>query len=240
MTLPTLAAPPVLPALPDLDALTRSVGVAEYDIDRVRGVVEALVVPYMRPADIIEVLPGPGGQPRVVEYREQFAAGSLDRAKAAPNRVGLTFTHETSMPNRMGYGLAVRDDTALNGGVVTFQLYRDTLDRSIELLTTSHTGMSVTARCIRPQRGTEQNGALVTREAVHLTSVAATDDPAYVDARVLAIRERQAILEAEAERTAERASQYVEGLLMLRSYGRELTPAQVAYLAEHGHPAPGA
>jgi phage head maturation protease len=236
MTLSALAVP-VLPVLPDLDDITRSTAEAvDYDIDRVRGVVEALVVPYMRPADIVEVLPGPGGQPRVVEYREQFAAGSLDRAKAAPNRVGLTFTHETSMPNRMGYGLAVRDDATLNGGVVTFQLYRDTLDRSLELLTTSHRGMSVTARCIRPQRGTEQSGALVTREAVHLTSVAATDDPAYVDARVLAIRERQAILEAEATRTAERAEQYVEGLLLLRGYGRELTPAQVAYLAEHGHP----
>lgn len=233
----TMTLPP-LPALPDLDALTRSVGTVEYDIDRVKGVVEALIVPYMTPAHIVEIIPDAAGRGQIVEYDEQFARGSLDRAKAAPNRVGLTFTHETSMPNRMGYGLALRDSDTEGGAVMTWQLYRDTLDRSIELLTTSHTGMSVTARCIRPVRGTERNGALVTREAVHLTTVAATDDPAYVDTRVLAIRERQAILEAEQERTAERAAQYVESLLLLRSLGRELTPPQNEYLAEHGHPAP--
>jgi phage head maturation protease len=235
MTLPTL---PPLPVLPDLDDITRSVGTVEYDIDRAKGVVEALIVPYMKIARIVEVIPDAAGRGQIVEYDERFAPGSLERAKAAPNRVGLTFTHETSMPNRMGYGLALRDSTAEGGAVMTWQLYRDTLDRSIELLTTSHTGMSVTARCIRPQRGTERNGALVTREAVHLTTVAATDDPAYVDTRVLAIRERQAILEAEQERTAERAAQYVDSLLLLRSLGRELTPPQTEYLAEHGHPAP--
>jgi len=233
VTLPLL---PTLPALPDLADITRSVGTVEYDIDRVKGVVEALIVPYMKPAHIIEVIPDAAGRGQIVEYDEQFAQGSLERAKAAPNRVGLTFTHETSMPNRMGYGLALRDSATEGGAVMTWQLYRDTLDRSVELLTTSHTGMSVTARCIRPQRGTERNGALVTRQAVHLTTVAATDDPAYVDTRVLAIRERQAILEAEQERTEQQANRYVDSLLLLRSYGRTLTPAQDEYLAEHGHP----
>ena len=233
MTLPVL---PALPALPDLADITRSVSDVEYDINRATGIVEALIVPYNREIPIIEVLPDAAGQPRIVEYREQFAPGSVDRAKAAPNRVGLTFTHETSMPNRMGYGVALRDSTTEAGAVMTWQLYRDTLDRSVELLTTSHTGMSVTAQCIRPQRGTERSGALVTRQAVHLTSVAAVDDPAYVDARVLAIRDRQAILEAEQERTEQQANRYVDSLLLLRSYGRELTPAQDAYLAEHGHP----
>lgn len=233
MTLPTL---PPLPVLPDLEVFTRSVESAEYDIDRVKGLVEALIVPYNRPTPIVEVIPDAAGRGQVVDYLEQFAPGSVERAKAAPNRVGLTFTHETSMPNRMGYGVALRDSTTESGAVMTFQLYRDTLDRSVELLTTSHTGMSVTARCIRPVRGTERSGTLVTREAVHLTSVAATDDPAYTDARVLAIRERQAILEAEQELTAKRANQYVDSLLLLRGYGRELTPAQLEYLAEHGHP----
>jgi len=231
----TLSLPP-LPALPDLDALTRSMPAAEYDIDRAQGIVEALIVPYMTPAHIVEIIPDAAGRGQVVDYSEQFAPGSLERAKAAPNRVGLTFTHSDSMPDRMGYGREIRDDETLNGAVAVFQLYRDTLDRSIELLTTSHTGMSVTARCIRPMRGTETNGALVTREAVHLTTVAATDNPAYIDTRVLAIRERQAILAAEQERTTERAAQYVDSLLLLRSRGRELSPAQDAYLAEHGHP----
>jgi phage head maturation protease len=235
----TLSALPPL-VLPDLDVQVRSIPAAHYDIDRVRGVVEALIVPYNTPAPIVEALPDASGRMRVVEYDEQFAPTSLDRAKSAPGRVGLTFTHDESMPNRMGYGLELRDSSAENGAVMTWQLYRPTLDQSIELLTTSHTGMSVSFRSIRPQRGTERTGALVTREAVHLTTVAATDDPAYVDTRVLAIRERQAILDAEQQRTSERANQYVDGLLLLRSCGRELTPAQIEYLAEHGHPAPPA
>jgi phage head maturation protease len=98
--------------------------------------------------------------------------------------------------------------------------------------------MSLTFRTIRPRYGDEKPGELVTREAIHLASVAATDDPAYVDTQVLSIRERAAELEAEQQRNAARAAQYVEGLLLLRQYGRELTPAQTAYLAEHGHPAP--
>lgn len=231
----TLSALPPL-VLPDLDVQVRSVPAAQYDIDRVRGVVEAVIMPYETPAEIVEVLPGPGGKPQIVEYREQFVPSAFERARAVPKRVGLTFTHSDAMPDRMGYGLELRDDTSLNSAVMVWQLYRDTLDRSIELLTSTHDGMSVTFRSIRPVRGTERPGALVTREAVHLSTVAATDDPAYVDTRVLAIRERQAILEAEQQRTSERAAQYVDGLLLLRSLGRALTPAQNDYLAEHGHP----
>jgi phage head maturation protease len=232
----TLSALPPL-VLPDLDVQTRSVPAAQYDIDRVRGVVEAVVMPYETPAEIVEVLPGPDGKPRIVEYREQFVPAAFERARGKPARVGLTFTHDESMPNRMGYGLQLRDDTSLNSAVMVWQLYRDTLDRSVELLTTTHTGMSVSFRSLKPVRGTERPGTLVTREAVHLTTVAATDDPAYVDTRVLAIRERQAILEQEQQRTSERAAQYVDGLLLLRERGRTLTPAQESYLAEHGHPA---
>lgn len=232
MTLPTL--PPLV--LPDLDVQVRSISSAKYEIDRVKGLVEALVMPYEQPADIAEVLIGADGKPRVVEYREQFVPSAFERARSAPRRVGLTFTHSDAMPDRMGYGVELRDDSSLNGAVMTWQLYRDTLDRSVELLTTTHDGMSVTFRSLRPVRGTERPGALVTREAVHLTTVAATDDPAYTDTRVLAIRERQALLAEEQQRTEASAAQYVDGLLALRSYGRALTPAQDAYLAEHGHP----
>jgi phage head maturation protease len=100
--------------------------------------------------------------------------------------------------------------------------------------------MSLTFRTITPQYGSEKPGELITRSAVHLMSVAATDDPVYVDTRVLSIRERAQQLAVETEANQERARQYVAGLLLLRDHGRELTPAQQAYLAEHGHPAPAA
>jgi phage head maturation protease len=234
MSLPTIAEP---------DVLTRSVADVEYDIDRARGVVEAIIVPYLTPTDVIEVRESPRG-PFVLEYREQFVPPALDRARSAPRRVGLTFTHSMAMPDRMGYGVELRDSASEGAGngaaIMAWQLYRDTLDRSVELLTTTHTGMSLSFRTIRPQYGTEQPGQLVTREAVHLITVAATDDPAYVDTRVLSIRERAAELDREREANEARAAQYVEGLLLLRQYGRELTPAQTAYLTEHGHPAPTA
>lgn len=228
-----------LPTVADTDVLTRSVADVEYDIDRARGVVEALVVPYMTPAPIVEVRERPNGAPFVLEYREQFAPVALERAKAAPRRIGLAFTHSMAMNDRMGYGLELRDSATEGAGsgaaIMTWQLYRDTLDRSIELLTTTHTGMSLSFRTIRPRYGDEQPGELVTREAVHLVYVAATDDPAYVDTRVLSIRERAAELDREREANEQRAAQYVDSLLLLRTYGRELTPAQAAYLAEHGH-----
>lgn len=231
LTLPNLVTP---------GELVRSVGDVEYDIDRVHGVVEALIVPYMTPAPIVEVREARSG-PFVLEYEEQFAPVALERAKAAPRRVGLTFTHSHAMPDRMGFGLELRDSSSENGGaggaVMQWQLYRDTLDRSIELLTTTHTGMSLTFRTITPRYGDEKPGELVTRTAVHLASVAATDDPAYVDTAVLSIRERAAELELERQANERRAAQYVDGLLLLRQYGRELTPAQTAYLDEHGHPA---
>lgn len=230
-----------LPVMSDADVLVRTVATVEYDVNRAQGIVEALIVPYLKPEPVTEVREGRAG-PFILEYREQFAPVALERAKAAPRRVGLTFTHSHAMPDRMGYGMALRD-SATEGGehggaIMQWQLYRDTLDRSIELLTTTHTGMSLTFRTIAPRYGDEQPGELVTRSAVHLMSVAATDDPVYVDTRVLSIRERAHQLEVETAVNQERAQQYVAGLLLLRDHGRELTPAQVAYLAEHGHPAP--
>lgn len=225
---------------PDLlggDVLTRSVESVEFDIDRAQGRVEALIVPYMKPAPVVEVRERPDGSPFILEYREQFAATALDRAKAAPRRVGLAFTHSQAMGDRMGYGLELRDSTTEGGAVMTWQLYRDTLDRSIELLTTTHNGMSVSFRTIAPRYGDERPGELVTRSSVHLVYVAATDDPAYTDTRVLSIRQRAEQLELEQAEQQRHAAQYVDGLLLLRSAGRALTPAQNAYLAEHGHPA---
>lgn len=215
--------------LPALDEQVRAIPEAHTEI-KPGGLVEALIVPYMRPADVIE----PIGD-RIVEYREQFAAGAFDRAAQAPRRVGYTFTHSHAMPDRMGYGVEFRDSA--EGAVGVFQLYEHNRDQAVELITTTHDGLSVTFRSIRPQYGTERDGQLVTRQAVHLISVAATDVPVYADARVLALRARDEQLRAEQEANAARARRYVDSLLYLREHGRELTPAQVVYLAEQGHPA---
>jgi len=218
--------------VPVLDEHVRTIPDALRDINTREGIVEALIVPWMTPADIVE--PNAG---RIVEYREQFARGAFDRAKAAPHRVALTYTHSHLMPDRMGYGVELRDSS--EGAVMVWQLMRSDRDRSIELLETTHKGMSVTFRSIAPRHGDRiENGSLVTRTAAHLISVASTDDPAYTDARVLALRARDAELEAEREAQVARRARFVDSLLFLRAQGRELTPAQVDYLAEHGHPLP--
>lgn len=202
-----------------------SADVAHLELKR-DGVVEGRIVPYLTPTDVVEVIRG-----RVVEYREQFAPGSFSRAAAAPRRVGLTFTHSDLMPDRMGYGLSLRDSD--DGAVMTWKLYDYAREQAEELLTTTHSGLSVTFRTLRPQYGTESDGALITREAVHLRAVAATDDPAYADAHVLALRESAALLAEQREAQRQREQQQVDLILYLQDHGRQLTPAQLAFLDQH-------
>src|SRR3982751_1582215 len=91
------------------------------------GLVEGLIVPWMRPSDVVEDL---GDGP--VAYREQFARGSLDRAMATPGRVGLAFQHSDAFGDRMGFGISLRDSA--EGAVMTWQLYRATMDKAMEVL----------------------------------------------------------------------------------------------------------
>lgn len=190
------------------------------------GIVEALIVPWDKPSRVLEPINGV-----VTDYQEQFARGSLDRAMKAPHRVGLTFTHSDLMPDRMGYGRSLRDSA--EGAVMEWQLYPPVRELAESLLETTHGGMSVTFRTIRPQYGTERAGELVTRQAVHLASVAATDRPVYDETRVLAMRAEQEELEAQAAAQLVQVRAQLDTLLFLQSVGRELSPVQTAYLARH-------
>jgi HK97 family phage prohead protease len=213
--------------MPDTDLLLRAFGADVTGLEVKRdGIVEGLMVPYNQPADVLELI---NGVP--TEYREQFQAGAFSRAASAPHRVGLTFTHSDLMPDRMGYGISLRDSEA--GAVMTWKLYDYARDQSEELLRTTHQGLSITFRPIRPQYGAEKPGALVTRTAVHLASVAATDNPVYADARVLALRAQQDELREQQEHHAARHRAQVEHLAWLKARGRELSPAQLQYLDEH-------
>lgn len=192
------------------------------------GLVEALVVPWDTPADVTELHPTAG----VVTYREQFARGSLDDAMRAPGRIGLAFTHSDAFTDRLGYGVTLRDSE--EGGVATFQLYRSVQEKAMDMLRTSHRGMSMTFTSLRPSFGPpDRSGVLVTRERVRLRYVAATDCPVYEDAQVLAMRDQAEELRLRQEEQQDRARKYAEGLELLRSHGRELTPGQLAFLQEH-------
>jgi phage head maturation protease len=196
------------------------------------GLVEGLIVPWMKPVPVTEMI---GDRP--VNYREQFARGSMPGAEQAPGRVGLAFTHSDAFGDRLGFGVAYRDSA--EGAVFQWQLYRSTMDKAVEVLTSSHRGLSMTFRTIRPRYGElERDNALVTRERVHLRYVAATDCPVYEDAQVLALRDRARELEAEQEQQRARERRQVELLLFLRDQGKQLTPRQEEYLDQHRDLAP--
>ena len=208
--------------------LHRSFTDLDLDVNRKEGRVTGLVVPYNRPAPIMELRDG-----AVIEYQEQFAFGSMERAAKAPNRLMFQFTHSEQLDHQIGYGVSFRDSDELSGCVGEFQLYRAERDRVIEMLETSHRGLSVTFSSLRPVGGLETSGELVTREVVMCRAVAAVNDPAYADAGVLAVRQ-SAEIAAEFAAEAERKREEMQGLLQfLTDNGQELTEAHRAWLADN-------
>ncbi len=190
------------------------------------GRVTGLVVPYNRPTPIMELRDG-----GVVQYQEQFAPGSMERAAKAPNRVMLQFTHSEQLDHQIGYGVSFRDSA--EGCVGEFQLYRSGMDKVQEMLQTSHRGLSVTFASLRPTGGLERDGELVTREVVHCRAVAAVNDPAYADAGVLAVRQ-QAELAAEVAAEAKRKrDEMAELLQFLVDSDQQLTEAHRSWLTDN-------
>jgi phage head maturation protease len=193
------------------------------------GLVEALIVPWDRWADVTEMNDATG---RPVTYRERFLRGALDGAMRAPRRIGLAFTHSDAFTDRLGYGVNLRDSE--DGGVAQFQLYPSVREKALDMLRSSHRGMSITFRSLAPAFQTpERSGQDVSRSRVFLRYVAATDCPIYEDAQVLAMRDQAQALRVQQEAQEQRARVYAEGLELLRSHGRELTPKQLAFLDQH-------
>lgn len=208
---------------------TRAFLDVDVDVNRKEGRVTGLVVPYLKPTPIMELRDS-----GVIEYQEQFAPGSMERAAKAPNRVMLQFTHSDALDHQLGYGVSFRDSDAEQGCVGEFQVYKTNRDLALEMLESSHRGLSVTFASIRPLGGLEQHGELVTRQAVMCRAVAAVTDPAYESAGVLAVR-AQADVEAEAAAEQRRQDQELAGALQfLRDSGQALSAAQQEWLAERG------
>lgn len=152
--------------------------------------VEALVVPYGREIEAVDLTPD-----GVLRYREMFAQGSCARAVKAPNRVGFTFLHDETFGAMLGYGVQFREDDAGLAG--RFRLYPSTAAKARDMLTTSHRSISMGFQSIFPKAGTEREGALVVRQAVHLRHAAAVPEGQYAEAKVLALRARDEITPQE-------------------------------------------
>lgn len=145
---------------------------------------QGLVVPYDEVAAISELR-----DTGVLSYRERFVRGAFERATrpGVANRISLVYTHDDSLPNRLGHGLEFREtDEGLFG---TFRLDESTAAKARDVLTSSHSGLSISFLSLVPKAFTERPGALVTRAAVHLQHVAAVSSPAYASALVTSVRE---------------------------------------------------
>jgi HK97 family phage prohead protease len=146
--------------------------------------VTGLVVPYDTIAEIVELR---NGGP--LAYRERFVRGAFERVTRPGNagRVALVYSHDETLPNRLGYGVEFREsDDGLYG---TFRLDESTAAKARDVLTTSHSALSISFLSLLPKAFTEKAGALVTRAAAHLQHVAAVSSPAYAAAMVTGIRE---------------------------------------------------
>jgi HK97 family phage prohead protease len=212
------------------DDLVRSFDAMSMDV-KPDGLVEALIVPWDQWVDVTE--PHPSGQ-GIVQYRESFQRGALDRAMRSPGRIGLAFTHSDAFADRLGFGVDLRDSQ--EGAVAQFQLYQSVRDKAMDMLRSSHRGMSMTFRSLRPTFQTpERSGVDVVRSQVHLRYVAATDCPVYEDAQVLALRDQASALEEQRQVLEAKRRAQAQGLELLRSHGQQLTDKQLAFLAEHAH-----
>jgi phage head maturation protease len=213
----------------DTVELHRSFGELDLDVQPAEGRVEGLVVPYNKPADIAELREdGP------IRYREQFAPGSMERAQKAPNRVALQFTHSDRLDHQIGYGLQFRDSA--EGCVGLFQLYRQDRERVVEMLQTSHRGLSLTFVSLRPFGGLERDGELVTRQVVAVRAVAAVNDPAYADAGVVAVRQQAELAELVAREAEQKREDMREFLQYLLDAGQPLSESQRAWARDHDVP----
>jgi HK97 family phage prohead protease len=195
--------------------------VSDYEVTG--DTVEALIMPWDRPADVLDIIGD-----RLVEYQETFARGAFQRAEDVPTRVLFCWGHDESWGNTIGRGRSFQQSE--EGEIGVFRLAGD-IDKARAML--EGMGLSVSFRSIRPAPGVERDGVLTVRQAVHLRHVAVVPNPAYPETRVLAMRERRdaELAAAEERRTSDRA--IAAALQTLVDTGASLPADQLAWLDEH-------
>lgn len=140
--------------------------------------VEAVCVPFGTPTRVRD-----GGEP----YYEGFDPSAFDAQFAKTGeveRVDLRFEHDSSLPGWVGYG---QDFTAypdhLRG---TFKVFKgEQGDHLLNILSERQVGMSVGFKPL----ASEQRDGVVWRTEARLVEVSIVRQPAYPDAKVLAVRD---------------------------------------------------
>ena len=145
------------------------------------------VVPYGVPAEVSD-----GGP----TYREEWAPGCFDEQLVAGHRlkVLLNFEHEPGIRGVVGKGISLR--SANDGLHGSFEVLNTaTGDTALELVNAGILdGVSLEAK---PKKSVRTIAGVVRRVRAHLVNVALCRDPAFTDARVLAVREEPIMLDED-------------------------------------------
>jgi HK97 family phage prohead protease len=118
--------------------------------------------------------------------RERFVQGAFAKQANAFHRVTLSFEHQDGFHNTVGYGQRIREES--DGAYATFRLYEADAPKVRDMIASSHDSLSVEFEA-RGTRETVDEAGVIVRDNVHLHRVGITGSPAYVDAKVLAVRE---------------------------------------------------
>jgi HK97 family phage prohead protease len=147
--------------------------------------VDVRIVPYSTPADVSD-------DGRTV-YREEWAPGAFDAQLVAGHRlkVLLNFEHQSGIGNIVGKGIMLRSQPdGLHG---SFEMRDDDNGRrALDLVNDGILdGVSLEAVAAKTIHTT---GGVYRRVKAHLHNVALCRNPAFPDARVLAVREQPNIV----------------------------------------------
>jgi HK97 family phage prohead protease len=149
------------------------------------------IVPYGETISFVD--PYDGGKVK----QERFVPGAIAKQSSpgAWSRVLLSFQHEDGFENTIGYGRELQDRE--DGAYATFRLYQADADKAREMMEHSHKGLSMEFEA----RGRDEFDAdgVIVRRNVRVRRVGITNDPAFVGAKVLAVRQSSVDLRAPDE-----------------------------------------
>jgi HK97 family phage prohead protease len=187
--------------------------------------VEVRVVPYGIPAIVSDGGPA---------YQEEWAAGCFDDQLRAANRVDvlLNFEHLQGPGGLIGKGTELRSEP--DGLHATFRMLKgQDGDKTLELVNDGILGgVSLEAYAKKSVRTAE---GVVRRVKAHLRNVALCRNPAFADARVLAVREEPEFVIDEDLLPVSIDPELVE---RCRKLGIALPESLKAHPGETGTPAP--
>lgn len=150
--------------------------------------VDVRIVPFGETARAID---GLGGVAKGIPYEEEWMPNVFERQTKAANRILLNVEHERGISGIVGHGIALRQEA--DGYHGSFRLH-ETPDgeKALHLVKEGvYTGVSLEAF---PQRSIRAASGVIQRVKGILDAVALCRVPAFDGARVLAVREEQAIV----------------------------------------------